>query len=507
MSLALFFGLCIVISGVVIRSGMALMGRFGVLDHPGGHKQHDTSTPFVGGFGVIAVVLTVLFFGAAHYPELSLSPIRTIALGASILFVTGFADDIWHLCFKARFMIQALVAIAMVFLGGVELASLGELFPGWSIGLGIFGVPFSIFATVGLINALNMIDGIDGLSGSLSFISLGGIAIVASVGGHGTYTFLAVALMGGVAGFLYFNLRYPSNARARVFLGDNGSMLLGFVFAWLLIALSQGEQAAMAPVTALWLFGVPLLDTVSVMLRRIWLGKSPFLADRNHLHHLFIRAGFRVSDTVWIVAIVQVLLGAIGLVGNHLDVPEYVMFGLFLTVFAAYFFAIFRPWRVVPGLRRLNATLGLPSVSARGVFVGYFDEQGGREVLETLARELGSRYEYRLSLHRLNFRVDGGKNVYALLELDAEADELTVGEVQRLVQQIKVCLSAIPNVRVRPFMQRNSDNDRRENGGRDDEARLLACSRQRDRRMQEGHSAFYELEVPDSRRESDPVRV
>lgn len=507
MSLALFFGLCIVISGVVIRSGMALMGRFGVLDHPGGHKQHDASTPFVGGFGVIAVVLAVLFFGAQHYPELSLSPIRTIALGATILFVTGFADDIWHLCFKARFLIQALVAIAMVFLGGVELLSLGELLPGLSIGLGVLGVPFTIFATVGLINALNMIDGIDGLSGSLSFISLGGIAIAASAAGQGTYTFLAVALMGGVAGFLYFNLRYPSNARARVFLGDNGSMLLGFVFAWLLIALSQGERPAMTPVTALWLFGVPLLDTVSVMLRRIWLGKSPFLADRNHLHHLFIRAGFRVSDTVWIVAVVQVFLGVIGLFGNYLDVPEYVMFGLFLAVFAAYFFAIFRPWRVVPGLRRLNATLGLPSVNARGVFIGYFQEHGGREVLETLARELGSRYEYRLSLHRLNIRVDGGSNVYALLELDAMADDVTVGEVQRLVQQIKTCLAAIPNVRVRPFMQRNSDNDRRENGGRGDEARLRACSRQRDRRVQEGHSAFYEREVPDQRREADAVRA
>lgn len=506
MSLALFFGLCVVISGLVIRSGMALMGRFGVLDHPGGHKQHDTSTPFVGGFGVIAVVLTVLFFGATQYPDLSLSPIRTMALGATILFLTGFADDIWHLCFKARFMIQALVAIAMVFLGGVELASLGELLPGWSIGLGMFGVPFTIFATVGLINALNMIDGIDGLSGSLSFISLGGIAIAASIAGQGTYTFLAVALMGGVAGFLYFNLRYPSNARARVFLGDNGSMLLGFVFAWLLIALSQGAQPAMEPVTALWLFGVPLLDTVSVMLRRVWLGKSPFHADRNHLHHLFIRAGFRVSDTVWIVASFQVLLAATGLLGNYLEVPEYLMFAAFLMVFAAYFYAIFRPWRFVPNLRRLNATLGLPTVHARGVFVGYFEETRGREVLEALAEELDGRFEYRLSLRDVDNRALGHANVYALIELDGGNDDLTVGEMRRLMLHIKTHLAAMRNVQVRLFMHRSAENDRRSSDRRDGSAAFDDCNRQNDRRQAES-STFYTMEVGGRRDEADAVRA
>jgi UDP-GlcNAc:undecaprenyl-phosphate GlcNAc-1-phosphate transferase len=101
-------------------------------------------------------------------------------------------------------------------------------------------------------------------------------------------------------GFLYYNLRYPGNRRARVFLGDNGSMLLGFLFAWLFIALSQGEPAAMTPVTALWLFALPLMDTVGVMLRRIWLGKSPFRADRHHLHHLFVRAGIgSVMSSRW----------------------------------------------------------------------------------------------------------------------------------------------------------------------------------------------------------------
>ena len=122
---------------------------------------------------------------------------------------------------------------------------------------------------------------------------------------------MLLIIAGGVAGFLYFNLRYLRQRRARCFLGDNGSMLLGFVFAWLLSDLSQmtdGSPRAITPITTLWLFAVPLIDTLCVMLRRMWLGRSPFHADRHHLHHLFLRAGFRVQDTVLVLAFLQALL-------------------------------------------------------------------------------------------------------------------------------------------------------------------------------------------------------
>jgi UDP-N-acetylmuramyl pentapeptide phosphotransferase/UDP-N-acetylglucosamine-1-phosphate transferase len=150
---------------------------------------------------------------------------QAIALGTVVLFVTGFADDIWHLNFKTRFVIQALVAVSMVFLGGVELVSLGELLPGMDINLGALGIPFTIFATIGLINALNMIDGIDGLAcfpSSVGLCRTGGVALT-------TIPRIIIAVMGGVSGFLLFQLRYPSNGR-RVFLATT-RMLFGFVFA------------------------------------------------------------------------------------------------------------------------------------------------------------------------------------------------------------------------------------------------------------------------------------
>lgn len=490
MSLALFFGLCIVISSIFIRFGILLSGYFGVLDHPGGHKQHDTSTPFVGGFGVIAVVLSTLYLGATYFPELSQRPMQAIALGTVVLFMTGFADDIWNLNFKTRFVIQALVALSMVFLGGVELVSLGELFPGMDINLGALGIPFTIFATIGLINALNMIDGIDGLSGSLSFISLGFAALVALLAQDNTHLVFIIAVMGGVSGFLYFNLRYPSNGRARVFLGDNGSMLLGFVFAWILIALSQGEHRAMTPVTALWIFGVPLLDTVSVMLRRIWVGKSPFQADRNHLHHLFLRAGFRVSDTVWTVALLQLTLGTIGVIGLRLALPESLMFGLFIVVFCLYFYVIARPWRFVPNLRRLNIALGLPSVHARGVFVGYFKTAQSQEVIDTLIEELGQKYDYRLSLHQIEKKLPDSANIYALIEIEGRTDDILVCEIRRLMVQIKAHFASSVSLQVRLFMHRSKENDRRSLNKNEGEI-AESCNRGSDRRAVQRSKAVY----------------
>lgn len=505
MSLALFFVLCVVLSGVVIRFSMSLAGRFGVLDHPGGHKQHDTSTPFVGGAGVIAVVLASLFFGTIYFPHLPMHTMRTVAVGAFVLFITGFADDLWHLHFKTRFFIQAMVALVMVLVGGVELLCVGELVPGLQLDLCQFSIPFTIFATIGLINALNMIDGIDGLSGTLSFISLGFSALVAALAQNGAYLAFIVSVMGGVAGFLYFNLRYPSNVRARVFLGDNGSMLLGFLFAWILISLSQGEQAAMTPVTALWIFGLPLLDTVGVMLRRIWLGKSPFRADRNHLHHLFIRAGFRVCDTVLVLAAVQLTLGAIGVAGLRLGVPEYLMFWLFLLTFVSYFCAIARPWRVVPILCRLNRDLGMPSVQARGVFVGYFQNDESRAVLDALTRELANHSDYRLSLHKADNRSRGKPNVFALIEIEGNMDDKALGELRRMMLLIKRQLSGLPLMHVRLFMNRSQERDPRQN--QPDDNRSVTCSRKNDRRSAQENGAFYITTIPGKSGNPQQVQV
>ncbi len=510
MKLAVIFGACLLISGVAIRLGIALASHFGIVDRPGGHKLHDTGTPFVGGFGLIAVLISVPLLDDCVFGDFALFHLPAILVGGLVIFLTGLADDLWHLGFKPRFLVEALVALAMVFIGGVELGSLGELFPGVRVELGWLAVPLTVFATVGLINALNMIDGIDGLSGSVSLVSLGLAAIVAQGSADSSSVIFIVALMGGVSGFLYYNLRYPGNGRARVFLGDNGSMLLGFLFAWLLISMSQGgekEQAAMTPVTALWLFALPLMDTVGVMLRRIWLGQSPFRPDRHHLHHLFVRAGFRVCDVVLIAAAAQLALGLIGLGGLLLGVPEYLMFWLFLAVFAGYFLLTLRPWRLVPWLRRLNRSLGLPSVQVRGIFVGYLCREKCREVLAVISAGLGEGYDYQLSVHQAARSSTDEGDVYCVVHIPAEGNDRLIGKIRRDTARIKRGLAGRPGIEVRLFLCRQGENDQRTRytpvlggGSRDSERRgeraTLIYSMERGQRTGLGEAAGFDFSVP-----------
>lgn len=438
------------------------------MDEPGEHKQHGNRTPFVGGVGIMVVLLSVFPLADLGFSRVSVDSLGAIGLAAVVIFLTGLADDVWHLAVRPRLLAQAIAALLMVFVGGVELQSFGELFPAVSVDLGLLAVPLTVFATIGLINALNMIDGIDGLSGSVSLVSLGLIALIAHHGNNAAYVVLLVALMGGVVGFLGYNLRYLGNSRARVFLGDNGSMVLGFVFAWLLIALSQatgGGQPVMTPVTALWLFALPLMDTVGVMLRRLWLGKSPFRADRHHLHHLFIRAGFRVSDIVALAVVMQLILGLIGVGGLWLNVPEYVMFWLFVLLFAVYALVIARPWRLVPWLRQLSRRLGLPSVEVRGIFVGYFRQENYREVLGVVAGGLGKSYDYQISVYRAERSREDGRNIYCLVHIPVVGSDHLIGIIQRDALRVRRrLLRRQGGVEVRLFLCRGSELDPHESG-------------------------------------------
>lgn len=460
MELAVLCGVCLLISGVAIRLSLALAGYLGVMDRPGGHKQHDTLTPFVGGFGVISVLVSIFLLVDLFFAGVTLFPLKGVLVGAVAIFLTGLADDIWHLNFKPRFVVQAVVALSMVVFGDIALRSLGELLPGVHVNLGWLAVPVTVFATIGLINAVNMIDGIDGLSGSVSLVSLALTALVAYHGDSSSYVVFIVALMGGVGGFLYYNLRYPGNGRARVFLGDNGSMLLGFVFSWLFIGLSQGAQAVMTPVTALWLFALPLMDTVGVMSRRIWLGKSPFRPDRYHLHHLFVRAGFRVCDIVAVAVLAQVGLGLIGVAGWWIGVPEFVMFWLFLGVFAMYLWLIMRPWRLVPRLRGISRVLSLPPVQAHGIFVGYLPREKSAEFVEMICAGLGPNYDYQLKLYEVDRPALGRRSVYCVVMVPTRGEDDLLARIQSDTNRIKRRLAKL-NLEVRLFMNRSVENDRR----------------------------------------------
>ena len=310
----------------------------GLVDLPGGRKDHDAPVPVVGG---IALVLTLLCAEIV----IGRTVVSPFFLGAAaILVAVSVWDDRNDLHYLPRFGAQILAALAMIYGAGVELRSVGDLL-GWRpIGLWWMSVPVTVFAVVGVINAVNMIDGMDGLAGSTSLVSLAWFGVAATLSGQSGLASMAWVMCGGLAGFLLFNVRTPWQPRARVFLGDAGSTLLGFALAWLAIDLTQGSAHTMPPIAALWVVLLPLADTVSLMARRRSRGQSPFHPDREHIHHFLLARGFSVSGALLVLVFASFAFGAVGVVGWQLGVPEPVLFWVFFFSFFSYHFAIKRAW-------------------------------------------------------------------------------------------------------------------------------------------------------------------
>jgi len=326
--------------------------HIGLVDSPGPRKTHSHPTPVVGGIAMfIAFAFSVLTF---HVP---LSSYRMFFAGALLLVVVGVLDDLHELSAPHRFAVQIGAGLLMALGGGVVLTDLGHLILSKEVvSLGIFSVPLTLFAVVGVINAVNMTDGLDGLAASLVLITITTLGFIAWLAGDirviGVLSLLAAVILS----FLLFNLRVKGPAL--VFMGDAGSQFLGFFLAWFLVSLSQGEHRLLAPVTALWLFALPLVDTVSMMLRRILRGRSPFRADREHFHHILLAAGFSPKQTLLLMMLLALLAAGIGLAGHFLGIAEHWMFLGFIGIFALHFWTIMRAWRVKRLLARplLHAT-------------------------------------------------------------------------------------------------------------------------------------------------------
>jgi UDP-GlcNAc:undecaprenyl-phosphate GlcNAc-1-phosphate transferase len=315
--------------------------RIGLADEPSDRKSHQGSVPLIGG-----VAMFCGFALAALTLDIGLTAYRGFFAAAAILVVVGILDDMHELSSRARFGAQILAAVLMAYWGGVVLHDLGALGSGGSeFVLARWEIVFTIFATVGVINALNMSDGVDGLAGGLSLIALLGMAFVADGAGLESEGSLLLLLAVVVVGFLLFNIRMPWQRRARVFMGDAGSMFLGFAITWFLISLSQGEERAMAPVAALWLLMIPLFDTVWLILWRFAQGRSPTSSDVGHLHHVLQMTGMGAATSVWLMLAIAGAGAAAGLIALDSGVAQSTMFYLFLGLFAAYCVFMAISWR------------------------------------------------------------------------------------------------------------------------------------------------------------------
>jgi UDP-GlcNAc:undecaprenyl-phosphate GlcNAc-1-phosphate transferase len=320
--------------------------RYGLIDHPGGGRKHHTDkTPTVGGLAIMAgLSLTSLLAGFAAL----LHPAFWACF--FIIALTGALDDRFDLGPYIKFAAQVAAALLMIYWGGLILHSLGDLVSAEPLTLGRFAVPLTVFAVIGVVNAVNLCDGADGLAGGLVFIAVFWIAMMSAASANAGTLVLALGLLGCIAAFLMFNLRSPWRSRAAIFLGDAGSLSLGFVLAWLTVDATREGTQLFAPVTAIWLVAIPLSDTIVCMSRRLAKGQSPFRADRAHLHHILIDLGMPMARAVALILLLAFVLAGMGVAGWALRVPEHVMFYTAMAVFAVYILL------VQYGLRRVTAS-------------------------------------------------------------------------------------------------------------------------------------------------------
>jgi len=301
-----------IISAIV--SALATLGvirvapRIGALDQPGPRKVHTRPIPRLGGVGVFlgfaaGVAVAAQMSGRAFAPSHVTVSWITLAACAFAMFAMGLVDDIRGLGFKIKFLVQIAAAIA-VWSGGFRIEILTHPLGVETIDLGMLSLPVTILWIVGITNAINLIDGLDGLAAGTALIMTGAVAGIAQVTGHLGVVAVSVALVGALLGFLLFNFN-----PARVFLGDSGSMFLGFVLAVASIRGSQKGSTAVAVLAPLLVLGLPILDTSLAVLRRlVRLSSQPgtgrgrlvhvaknlqylFLPDRGHIHHRLLDLG------------------------------------------------------------------------------------------------------------------------------------------------------------------------------------------------------------------------
>ncbi|MCG7531160.1 UDP-N-acetylglucosamine--undecaprenyl-phosphate N-acetylglucosaminephosphotransferase [Psychrobium sp. MM17-31] len=346
MQLILLLIFTFLTSFICIGFGKPIAVKLGLVDNPNTRKLHVGSVPLVGGIAVYVGVL----IGAIVFLPISLE-LNIYLIAAALIVFIGALDDFYDLPVKPRIIAQVIVASLMIFGADLYLENLGNLFGYSDINLGAIGIAFTVVAVVAAINAFNMMDGIDGLVGMLSLITFLALAFLLSRV-QNEWFLLPVLFISAISAYLMFNLEWPSSKFKKVFMGDAGSMLIGLTVVWLLTVGSQSEVQAFKPVTALWLIAVPLMDMAAIMVRRIRKGQSAFKPDRDHLHHIFMRAGFSARQTLFFISGIALALSIIGIFLDSIAMPEWIMLALFGFVFFIYVYAINHIWRLLRFLKR-----------------------------------------------------------------------------------------------------------------------------------------------------------
>jgi UDP-GlcNAc:undecaprenyl-phosphate GlcNAc-1-phosphate transferase len=288
----LFISLVLTIAMIPVLSTLAV--RWHLLDVPDERKVHEIPIPRCGGIAMALGAFVPILYWYSGNPF-----IVSFLIASGVIVFFGIADDFVALSPRWKLLGQIVAAAIVIYWGGVRIVSLGGLLPDGVLLPLWLSVPLTMLVIVGVTNAINLADGLDGLAGGISLLSVCCVGYLAYVTERYDIGMVCLALGGALFGFLRFNT-HP----ASIFMGDSGSQLLGFAAVTLSLTLTQ-QVPAFSPLIPLLLFGIPVLDTLTVMIARIKSGRSPFSPDKTHLHHRLLNIGLFHSETVLTIYLMQ----------------------------------------------------------------------------------------------------------------------------------------------------------------------------------------------------------
>ncbi len=325
---------------ILFKVGIKYAARIGLVDNPGGRKQHDGAIPLIGGL-IIIPVFAVLSLFAGLQNSMLLLPLLG---GIFLLLSVGALDDRFHIHPWVRFVIQIWVASYVVVFCGGEIENLGNLFGFGDVHLGWMAKPFSVTCLVLLMNAINMLDGMDGLAGGFVAVALGWLIFAAYQAGFFVPLWAMLFLLVPIIAFLVFNARHLFCKKASVFLGDAGSLSLAVLVGLFAINMAQSASTPEIPelrqaipaVVIIWIMTLPIMDTFAIFFVRMKQGRSPFEADRLHAHHKVIDYGLPPEKATPLILFFALISGGIGYFGIQMGVPEYVLLYSWSAILAGY---------------------------------------------------------------------------------------------------------------------------------------------------------------------------
>ena len=301
----------------------------GALDIPNERKVHKKPMPRLGGLGIYAgFLLGYILFGEHTYM------MNSILIGSFILIITGMIDDIKPLDAKYKIIGQFLACLIVVFYGEILLKDIS--FFGIFIDFGIFAYPLTILFMLGCINCMNLIDGLDGLAGGISSIFFLTIGIISYFQGSGGLAFelsfiLTFIMLGSTGGFLVHNFN-----PAKIFMGDSGSMFLGFIISIITIL---GFKATLMSsiIIPMFILVVPILDTLLAIIRRKLKGESISTPDKSHIHHQLLRRNFSQRTTVLIIYLITAMFSTASIIYVLVDNKiGYIVYGILMVFVIAF---------------------------------------------------------------------------------------------------------------------------------------------------------------------------